>query len=197
MIRPYHPDDRDALYRVCLRTGDSGADATGRYRDPRILGDVFVGPYLELHPELAFVLDGGAGAEGYVLGALDSIAFAAECERTWWPPLREHYRDAPLVDGIMDGFPLSWIRQPPPVPAAAGEFPSHLHIDLLPHWQSGGWGRRLIDRLCAALATAGSPGVHLIVGLSNEHAIGFYRHVGFIEVERRTHDLILGRVLAP
>ena len=197
MIRPYRSGDRDDLYRVCLQTGDSGDDATGRYRNPRVLGDVFVGPYLELQPDLAFVLDDGAGAGGYVLGALDSVAFAAECERTWWPPLRERYRDAPSDDGTLDEFALSWIRHPPPVPAAAGQFPSHLHIDLLPRWQSGGWGRRLIERLCEALTAQGSPGVHLVVGLTNARAIGFYRHIGFAEVERRSFDLVLGRVLAP
>ena len=154
MIRRYRPADRDAVYQVCLQTGDSGADATARYCDPRLLGDVFVGPYVALQPELAFVLDDGAGAEGYVLGALDSAAFALECERSWWPELREHYRDAPVADGMSDGFALSWIRQPPPVPATVDEFPSHLHIDLLPRWQSGGWGRRLIVRLCVELTAA-------------------------------------------
>ena len=29
-IRQYQPADRNALYDICLRTGDSGNDATGK-----------------------------------------------------------------------------------------------------------------------------------------------------------------------
>jgi hypothetical protein len=33
-IRPYRPADRDALYAICIRTGDAGRDATALYRHP-------------------------------------------------------------------------------------------------------------------------------------------------------------------
>src|SRR5262245_63083228 len=38
LIRPYRPSDLDALYRICLLTGDDGQDATSLYNDPRLLG---------------------------------------------------------------------------------------------------------------------------------------------------------------
>ena len=38
------------------------------------------------------VLDDGTGPGGYVLGALDTRAFEARCEREWWPPLRADTR---------------------------------------------------------------------------------------------------------
>lgn len=195
MIRDYRPADRDALYRVCLLTADSGRDGTAMYGDPMLVGEVFVGPYLVLQPQFAFVLDDGAGAEGYVLGAVDTLAFARECEERWWPALRARYRDVEAPEGRSDGWLLEWIRRPPAAPAAVEEFPSHLHIDLLPRWQGGGWGRRLIERLCEALAAAGSPGVHLEVGRGNERAIGFYRHMGFAELPERRGALLMGRRL--
>ena len=37
-IRPYHPTDLTALYRICLGTGDSGQDAAHLYRDPDVIG---------------------------------------------------------------------------------------------------------------------------------------------------------------
>ncbi len=196
VIRRYRPADRQALYEVCLRTGDSGQDATGRYRNPDLLGDVFVGPYLALRPQFAFVVDDGSGAEGYVLGALDTTAFHRECEERWWPALRERYRDAPVPAGRADGWLLDWIRHPPPAapPEIIDVYPSHLHIDLLPRWQSGGWGRRMMERLWAELEAARSPGVHLGVGTRNARAIGFYRHLGFVELGRGDEDVILGRV---
>jgi hypothetical protein len=34
-IRPARPDDRAAVYEICLRTGDAGGDARGRFADAR------------------------------------------------------------------------------------------------------------------------------------------------------------------
>ena len=43
-IRPARPGDGPAMYDVCLRTGAHGGDASALYRDPRLLGEVYVGP---------------------------------------------------------------------------------------------------------------------------------------------------------
>src|SRR5947207_14720363 len=71
-IRRCEPRDVDAAYDVCLRTGDDGEDASYAFDDPKALGHIFVGPYLQLEPQLAFVLEDPQGVCGYALGALDS-----------------------------------------------------------------------------------------------------------------------------
>jgi hypothetical protein len=38
-IRRCRPGEVDDLYRICLLTADSGQDATGLFRDPRLPGD--------------------------------------------------------------------------------------------------------------------------------------------------------------
>ncbi len=204
VVRDYAPADRAALYDVCLRTGDSGGDATDRYADPLLIGEVWVGPYLALEPELALVLDDGAGAEGYVLGALDTRDFEARCEREWWPRLRAaHPFAAPptgqagvVAETSADAHLVRLIHEPPRAPGpVVTRHPSHLHIDLLPRWQGGGWGRRLIEALLGRLADAGSPGVHLGVGADNARARGFYEHLGFTELEVTATTLFLGRRL--
>lgn len=58
-------------------------------------------------------------------------------------------------------------------------YPSHLHIDLLPRVQRGGWGTILIEQLISDLREAGSPGVHLIASATNLSACTFYRRMGF------------------
>ena len=60
-IRSYHSEDLDAVYDICVRTGDAGGDARGRYSTDRLLGDVWAGPYVVLEPEHAYVLDDGHG----------------------------------------------------------------------------------------------------------------------------------------
>lgn len=188
-VRGLRPDDGPALYQICLRTGDSGRDATRRYADPRLLGHVYVGPYLALAAQLALVLDRGDGVPaGYALGARDSAEFAAWCEERWWPPLRRCYPDPARIPPRLrspDQRLAALVHHPPPVPVLAARFPSHLHVDLLPEAQGRGHGRALIRRLLAELAGAGSTGVHLGVDPANQRAAGFYRRVGFHEVARR------------
>lgn len=182
-IRPYRPADADALYDVCLRTGDDGEDARERFSDPRLLGAVYVGPYLALEPDLAFVLDDGGGAEGYVLGSLDTAVFERECAERWWPGLREQYPVGRFAAGSADAGLVALVHDPPVTDRTVlRAYPSHLHIDLLPRWQGAGWGRRLIETLLSALTAAGSPGVHLGVSASNERAISFYRRMGFVDL---------------
>ena len=73
-VRPYRPGDRAAVYRICLLTGQDGGDATGLYPDD-LIPDVYAGPYVELEPDLAFVLDTTDGVAGYVIGAADTREF--------------------------------------------------------------------------------------------------------------------------
>jgi ribosomal protein S18 acetylase RimI-like enzyme len=196
-VRGYTPRDRAALYDVCVRTGADGADATDLYAVPQLLPEVYLGAYLAFEPELASVLDDGAGAEGYVVGTLDTRAFEARCEREWWPPLRSAHPWGSAPEGSADARLVRLLHEPPLAPAhVVAQHPSHLHVDLLPRWQGGGWGRVLLERLFAQLAAAGSPGVHLGVGTANERAVRFYGRLGF-EVLDDTFPgaLFLGRRL--
>ncbi|WP_069385321.1 GNAT family N-acetyltransferase [Cellulosimicrobium cellulans] len=195
-IRPARTDDPaevERLYAVCLRTGASGDDATGLYADPRLLGEVYLGAYLALEPELAFVVDDGGVAAGYVLGARDTVAFEAACERAWWPALRERYPLGSFSEGSRDEALVRHIHAPPVARAGVvAAYPSHLHVDLLPAAQGGGDGRRLLQTLFDALRSAGSPGVHLGVARDNPRAVGFYRHLGFTELDGDDGGLTLG-----
>lgn len=187
------PEDLPGAYRVCLATGDAGEDATALHDDPNLLGHLYVGPYLCLEPDHAFVLRDGAGVTGYALGARDTGAFEARCERHWWPPLRAMYptragrreRDARLVRHLHDPerTPDTWLSS----------YPSHLHIDLLPPAQGRGHGRTMIERVLDSLFDAGSHGVHLGVALANARAIGFYEHLGFAALDTEGDTLIMAR----
>ncbi|MFC8922526.1 GNAT family N-acetyltransferase [Cellulosimicrobium sp. NPDC057127] len=195
-IRPARADDPaevDRLYDVCLRTGAAGDDATGLYTDPRLLGEVYLGAYLALEPGLAFVLDDAGTAVGYVLGARDTAAFESACARRWWPALRDRYPLGTFPAGSRDDALVRLVHAPPSAdPAVLREHPSHLHVDVLPEAQGGGNGRRLLETLFDALRASGSPGVHLGVARDNVRAVGFYRHLGFTELDGDDGGLTLG-----
>lgn len=198
-VRAYQPRDLDALYEICLRTGLAGEDASDVIEDPRLLGEIYVAPYAALEPELAFVVDDGSGAAvGYVLGALDTRAFEAACEREWWPALRLRYpeRTGETATGAFDDLLVGLIHhRHHAADHVVSRYPSHLHIDLLPSVQQRGWGRRLLQRLLDELGARGSRGVHLGVAMDNERATAFYEHMGFVELERDPVTRTMGLAL--
>ena len=184
MIRPVAPGDLYALYRICLKTGDSGQDATALYQDPQIVGHLYAAPYAVLEPKSAFVIEDAEGVGAYIVGAVDTVGFEGRMEADWWPSLRQRY--APPT-GDPKGWNLdqtrAWqIHHPRPPPTRITDpYPSHLHINLLPRLQGRGFGQALIDRWLARMREAGSRGVHLGVSPANHRAIRFYRTYGFDE----------------
>ncbi len=189
-IRRAVSGDRDALYDVCVRTGDAGEDARPLYRNFDLLGEIWVGPYLALQPDLAFVAEDDDGVVGYVLGAEDTQAFEAACEQRWWPALRTRYPDPPADAGLTaEGRLIRRIHHPPTTPASVvEEYPAHLHVDIVPRGQGHGIGRRLMMTLFDALVGRGVDGVHLDVAARNARAIGFYKHLGFTPVGPRRDE---------
>lgn len=186
-IRVYRQEDREDLYQICLLTADSGNDATSLFSDPRLPGDVWLGPYLAFEPALAFVAEDGEGAAGYVVATLDTPAFENHLEHDWWPRLRARYPEpaqngneviSPIEQAALNDMHRPWDV----VGELAGRFPSHLHIDLLPRIQGRGIGRKLIATTMSSLLDQGSRGLHLLVARGNERAAGFYRHIGFSEL---------------
>jgi ribosomal protein S18 acetylase RimI-like enzyme len=153
------------------------------FDDPRILGHVFAAPYGLFEPSLAFVAEDEAGIGGYIVGALDSRAFAVRLEADWWPTLRERYPAPPSElspdQWTPDQRAAGFIHVPLTVPAElADDYPSHLHINLVPRLQSQGLGRQLMNTLMRALRERGSVGLHFFVRPANQRAVGFYRHLG-------------------
>lgn len=205
-IRSARPEDKPGAYYVCLKTGNNGQDGEALYRDdPDALSRIYVGPYLAFEPELAWILESPQGDVcGYALGAFDSRAFYARYEAEWRPELCTRFPSP-------QGDPAHWTRVQRAhhlyhhpdyfLPEPYGQYPSHLHIDLLEHAQGRGFGRRLLEQVMAELARRGSPGAHLGVGLVNTRAIGFYKRLGFQELARvgagEEGCLYMGRRFAP
>jgi ribosomal protein S18 acetylase RimI-like enzyme len=183
-IRRYQDRDHDAVYDICVRTADAGADARGKYRSDDLMPDLFAGPYVFLEPRFAFVLDDGERAVGYVIGTPDTAAFARAYRERWIPRLADRYQVPPEPPVTPDDQMLALHYRPerllwPGLP----QYPAHLHIDLLPAFQGSGYGRELIGTFCASVAGAGAAGVHVCVVSENIRALGFYDRIGFTRVE--------------
>jgi ribosomal protein S18 acetylase RimI-like enzyme len=178
-IRRYRPADRADVYDVCVRTAAAGTDASGVYSTDDLMPDVFAGPYLEYHPDLAYVVDTGERVAGYLIAAQNTRDFVSRVRAEWLPGFAARYREHTPVDEPIIAMGLDPERMLVP---ELDEYPAHLHIDLLPELQGQGWGRALIDTLRAELARRGIPGVHLSVDPANRSARAFYNRLGFVEL---------------
>jgi ribosomal protein S18 acetylase RimI-like enzyme len=193
-IRGYRPTDLDAVYDICVRTADAGADARGQFGDGRLVGDVFAAPYVTMEPEVARILDDGTGqAVGYVVGTRDTEEFVRRYRDEWIPAIAGRYdedadeRDQGLI--ALHDRPERML-----VPELAG-YPAHLHIDLLDEWQGRGQGRALMTSFLNGLHESGVGRVHLSMSPANVSARAFYERLGFgqIVVPAERHVLYLGR----
>lgn len=190
-IEPAGLHDMAGAYRTCLLAGDAGDDASGLYRDPDLLGHIYVGPYLAHGGGTQLLPVDESGSAGYLLSTDDTARFEDWAERAWWPPLRARY--ALRDDDTPDAELIRHIHAPPRTPPGlARDYPAHLHIDLQERARGAGLGRLLIERLISELASRGVPAVHLGVDAGNTNAIGFYKHLGFHEVDPRPDELIMG-----
>jgi ribosomal protein S18 acetylase RimI-like enzyme len=191
-IRPYHPSDLYSLYRICLLTGDSGQDASQVYRDPELLGHYYAAPYAVIEPDLTFVLTHDGAPCGYVLGTRDSATFGERCEREWFPVLRQRYPQPGPDDKTPDAQMMRAIHEGYRPDDGLGEYPAHLHIDLLHFAHGQGWGRKMISLFTDRLRDLGVPGVHLGVGRRNTGAVAFYRRVGFEVLQDHEWGILYG-----
>jgi ribosomal protein S18 acetylase RimI-like enzyme len=72
----------------------------------------------------------------------------------------------------------SWFF-PVPYTLLGRKYPAHLHIDILPDYQSKGYGQEMIKTLLNKLKEMNIPGVMLITNRDNTGAIRFYERLGF------------------
>jgi ribosomal protein S18 acetylase RimI-like enzyme len=199
-IRLASKSEQTRLYEICVLTGESGKDATGIFQQPDLLGDIWVGPYLEISPEQCFVLEGVDGNPlGYCIGTLDSTAFEKTAAETWWPDRQAQYEkpDIEMKESWnRDEHLTHLIHNPLQSPSEfLVDFPSHAHINLVADVQGKGWGKKLIETIEKSLRDAGSTGVHLILSNKNQNALAFYQAIGFKIIFERPGEIGVAKKL--
>lgn len=211
-VRPYRPEDREAVRAIVFATGFMGEPADWYWRDAQSFADVWSGYYTDREPESAFVATDGATVVGYLLGCLDTRRAPSPREAI----VRQLWRRQLLLRPGTAGFfwrSLADALRRPDVPSGElvdPRFPAHLHIDLLPAGRGRGAGRVLMAAWLDQLRAAGSPGCHLGTLAENGAAIAFFERMGFARhgpptlvpglrtrAGARMHQQLMTRNLAP
>jgi ribosomal protein S18 acetylase RimI-like enzyme len=186
-VRPYRPDDREAVRRICFETGYMGEPIAWQWSDPESFADLFSSWYTDQEPGSALVAVVDDVVLGYLLGCLDSRRVDLE------PSLAAHHllrrgllvkpgTAAVLWRSLLD-IGRSAVHRDLPRPVFLDDrWPAHLHIDLLPEGRGRGLGGELMRRWLATLRSDGVAGCHLETWAENSNAIAFFEAMGF---ERR------------
>jgi len=195
-IRQAHLSELPHFYRICLKTGGSGGDATDLFCDEYILGQYFAAPYLHFEIDSCFVLELDNMPVGYVIGTSDTLKFNEWMNTDWLLEIRKQYKSDMEPRSDLEKWLLEIIHRDCRINEFNKAYPSHLHIDLLPVAQKKGFGKKMISRFVEHLVEQGSPGVQLSVGEANNNAIGFYTKLGFIELAREEGEVVMGMNLS-
>lgn len=191
IIRKASVDDSKALSHICLFTADAGISAEEKYTHGELPGLIWALPYVHLPHTWGFVMENQETGEvvGYILGALDTRAFEAAAEESWWPPIRQKYplpnpddQDNGLKD--MDKFCIRLIHQGlHTADPCIAYSPIHMHIDILAEYQRQGWGRRLISTAVNFLKEQGFDSLWLQMDPRNEEAKKFYERLDYVPLD--------------
>ena len=162
-VRPYRPEDRAVIRKICADTGFLGKPIDPVFEDRELFADFLTAPYTDAEPENCFVLEGPNGAvEGYLTASSDAgkrSRFLAKNFPDWL---------VRVAGGLCGGYGpatrkyLWWLilrgrRETPAAPREA----AHFHINLLPEVKSVAAVRSLIDEF---LVAAGQRGVRCVYG---------------------------------
>jgi GNAT superfamily N-acetyltransferase len=195
-IRPFEPADLEACYAISLATGFEGGDASHLYSDPTVMGHLYVAPYALLEPALALVVEDAGGVAGFAVGTADTVAWQERLEHEWWPSLRGQYADpadVPPEERTADQRRAFMIHHPAKTPpAVSGQYPAHLHMNLLPRTQRRGVGSQLLG---VWLEKASAAALHVGVSRANIGGARFWAARGVEELPIPGRTLWMGRAL--
>ncbi len=198
LIRKVTHADLPYVYEICLKTGNNGKDASSLFFDPYLLGQYYAAPYLFFEGDICFAAVNTDVSfkrpSGYILGTSDSVSFYTWFYSKWIPDVQQIYQKGTAVKSPAEKHMIDLFYETNEAPknAVLKEYPAHLHIDLLPELQGRGAGKLLMNTFIEALKNKQCKGLHLGVSKENEHAVGFYKSLGFTVLEDNNLSFLLG-----
>lgn len=168
MVRTAQRKDIPAMERICLETAAEKFLKTEKEKEKTLY--MYNRYYTRAELSSCFVLtDGEDRAVGYILCAPDY--------RTYRKGIFAH--ELKSIAGLSPARALTAAGEIFVMRLFSGQYPAHLHIDILPDFQGKGNGTLLMQTLLTHLREKGVRGVMLGVSASNTRAVHFYKKQGF------------------
>ena len=201
-VRPYRPDDLDAVRRICADTGFLGNPIDPVFEDRELFADYLTGYYTRFEPEALLVCEVDGEIRGYLMGcrrpllkqAYQFVANFIVAGKALYRCLRRPYNRA---SRRFLGWVLmnSWRE----VPATPRNTP-HLHMNVLPDARSVRNTRILIRTFLDFLRSHDCRSVYgHMVTHSGRRSEGLFKRYGFRVIDRvevtKYRSMHNGRVL--
>ena len=187
-VRPYRPEDRAVVRRICADTGFLGKPIDPVFEDRELFADFLTAPYTDAEPENCFVLEGANGAvEGFLTASSNPGRRRGYLARSLLPWLGRAMRGFLGCYGPATRKYLLWLlvrgrRETPNAPSKA----AHFHINLLPEVRSVAAVRSLIDVFLEAMALRGVRCVYgQIVTRDDRRGERMFARYGFRVTDRK------------
>ncbi|XP_050397584.1 protein O-GlcNAcase isoform X1 [Patella vulgata] len=201
--RPYSSSDERSVYNICLKTCDDGMDGTEVFPENLdLIGDRYLGQFINVSPEYCFVVEDDEGVCGYALAALDSKTLYQKSNMEWKPAMCDKYpkpnkEEMTPADEVIQSFHSDPARVPETMYSMA---PSVIRLDILPNRINDvSVAKRLLACALSGLKTNGSAGVHCELNIGDKYMLDFYGKLGFFPLagpESASEDVVyLGRLL--
>ncbi len=198
-VRPYCPQDREAVLTLAADTAFFGAPLESFLDDRALFCAAFAAYYTDYEPTRLWVAEAAGAVVGYVMGCGDSRRRALILRARILPAVlrgvlqgRYHVRGKTLRFGLRLLQELLE-RAVPTVPLE--RFPGHLHLNVAAPARGHGIGRALLETCLAQFWATGVSGVHLMTTDHNRAACHLYEALGFRLLDARQTRL-WGRLVA-
>jgi len=185
LIRPYRPEDRDTIRKICVDTVWLGQPASERILDPWIWAEFWTRYFTDEEPEHTWVIEPqDQRITGYITGAADVRAIQ-KYTTTIMPGLAKAAFKRRLLNksasrkaiwSTMVALAKGQLRLPK---AVQKNFPATFHFNLLPEARGLGLGGKLFDLFSKEMRRMGIVGVHAQSHSLNQAATKFFERTGF------------------
>ncbi|XP_010868594.1 protein O-GlcNAcase [Esox lucius] len=202
-IRPYYPKDEHAVYKICREMYSEGVEGLPfSGEEPDLIGDRFVGGFLNLSPDYGFVLEDEEGICGYALGTVDVKPFVKKCKMSWIPSMQEKYNKPDCQKDLSEAekMMLSFHEEEEGLPESfLSNFPSLIKVDIHAKVTDPSVAKSMMGCLLSSLKANGSHGAFCEVRQADKRMIDFYSKLGCFEVAKMEgfpkDIIIMGRSL--
>ena len=188
VVRPYRPEDRDALRAICADTGFLGNPIDPVFEDRELFADYLTSYYTDAEPESTFVCELDGVVKGYLMGSRFPKRKEA-FERRILPGLVTHgvWRYFTRPYNAASRRYVRWILTqarkenpftPPDIP--------HFHFNLLPEAKNVSATRELVDTFLQYLVANGEKQVYgQVVVYESRRGDRMFARYGFRVIDQR------------
>ncbi|CAL8115404.1 unnamed protein product [Orchesella dallaii] len=185
-IRPYRSSDEAAVYKICTMTYKDGLSAADEFvRIPELPGEITIGGFLNLCPEVSFVVeDNNEVIIGVAVAALNAKEYRRRLKVSWFEMLSKKYPvasegDSQLVKDAIAALQADVNEIPEDV---LTNHPAELKFIVVAPLVDPSVPKRLVTCILAALRANGVFGCFIEVSKDENYFMDLFKKLGFTEL---------------